>query len=137
MTTATITEKSLVATHNGMVTIENPKTGQHRTFSIKTQPKDARFSAGKRIVALLNGPDNESSYYGFGFVVDGRVVVWSKKRGGKFDVYADMLNRFEAWTKNTGVNFLFETTCRVCNRKLTTPESIINGIGPVCEGRGE
>ena len=34
-----------------------------------------------------------------------------------------------------GIEYQFASTCRVCNRKLTTPESIESGIGPICGGR--
>ena len=45
-----------VRTHNGTITIHNPKTGDHRTFQIKTQPADAKFAPGRRVVSLLTGP---------------------------------------------------------------------------------
>lgn len=125
-----------LATHNGTITIENPATRQHRTFSIRTQPEDAKFAPGQRIVALLTGPCNESDYQGFGFVAeDGTVLVWRSKRGGDFEKFADMLANPVSWMTRTGVNYLFEGRCIRCNRKLTTPESIRTGIGPVCAGR--
>jgi hypothetical protein len=34
-----------------------------------------------------------------------------------------------------GYRLLVEGTCVRCNRRLTTPESIESGIGPVCAGR--
>ena len=34
-----------------------------------------------------------------------------------------------------GFEFLFSGTCRKCNRELTNPESIREGIGPICAGR--
>lgn len=125
-----------IITHNGEITIHNPKTGQHRTFKITTRPKTAKFAPGKRVVAILDGPDNESSYTPFGFVQpSGVVTVWRKKRGGNFDVYARMLAAPEAYEEKHGVEFMFATRCRMCNRKLTTPRSIEIGIGPICEGR--
>ena len=38
-----------IATHNGTVTVESP-SGNHWKFSIWTQPQDASFASGKRVV---------------------------------------------------------------------------------------
>lgn len=123
-----------VKTHNGKVTINNPVTGGHRTFQIRTQPKDSRFAPGKRVVALLAGPDNTSDYTPFGFVETDGIHVWRKKRGGVFDTYAKMLDKPQTFEAK-GAVYLSSTRCRVCNRELTTPESIQSGIGPICADR--
>lgn len=59
---------------NGFYTITSP-TGEHRTFQVKTQSEDAPFAAGKRIVMMLTGEDNEEDYTGFGFVTAHGVQV--------------------------------------------------------------
>ena len=128
-----------ITTHNGEITMQNPETGNHRTIRIRTQPQDARFAPGSRIVYLLNGHDNERDYLPFAFLNDrGQVIVWRRYRNAgsptAFEQLARMIEdpaRFEA----RGIVYLFATTCRRCNRKLTTPQSIERGIGPVCEGR--
>lgn len=38
-------------TVNGKFTITNSK-GEHRTFSVKTQAKDAKFAPGQRVLAV-------------------------------------------------------------------------------------
>lgn len=127
-------------THNGCITVENTKTGGHRTFKVSTVQEGNL--KGKRIVALLYGPDNESDYRGFAFVKeDGSISVWSKYRStsvdvarSQYEVFAHMLMRPDAF-EELGAVYHFEGRCRVCNRKLTTPESIQSGIGPVCAGR--
>lgn len=127
-----------LATHNGEITITNPATGQHRTFRIRTQPKDAKFAPGKRIVSLLTGSDNTSSYRSFAFVDDDGVVrVWRAKQGqngqlSDFDKFADLLNRADYFQVNYSLEYLFSGHCIRCNRLLTEPESIRLGIGPVC-----
>lgn len=126
-----------IATHNGTITVTNTATGDHRTFAIRTQPNDARFAPGKRIVSLFVGRDNDNpfDYNGFGFVNDdGTIRVWRKKSGGVFDTYARMLAAPESFMAR-GVEYVFAGTCRVCNRTLTNPESIASGIGPVCAER--
>lgn len=127
-------------THNGIVTASNPGTGQHRTFQVRTQADDAKFAPGKRVVALLTGPNNERDYRSFGFVSDeGRVIVFRKLRGQTrqtiYDRYAELLESPETFVEKFDFQFNFEGRCRRCNRKLTTPESVESGIGPVCAGR--
>ena len=132
-------ELSLSAIHNGTYTIRNKTTGEHRTLKIHTQAPDARFAPGARIVSLLTGSSNEKDYTGFGFLSDDGIRIWKRYRGNghrtAHEWYAKMLWDFLA---NHGQEFgdrydcLCERRCRICNRKLTTPESIELGIGPVC-----
>ena len=132
MTTATQTID--LARYNGYVTAHNPATGQHRTFRIQTvHQSENLFMLGKRIIGLLVGPDNTSSYQGFGFVEeDGSVRVWSKHRGTQYEKLADVLNRADYFAEQHGVRFECSVKCRKCNRDLTDPLSIELGIGPVC-----
>ncbi len=141
--TTTLNER-ISAIFNGKYTVQNRETGEHRTFSIKTQKEDARFAPGKRIIALLTGSNNETDYQSFGFVDDEGVTVWNKKRGtdGKrssWEAYADLV-----WSLALDAGFspyapkyslLIEGKCIVCNRTLTEPVSIETGIGPKCAGR--
>jgi hypothetical protein len=138
-----------LARHNGLITISNPATGNHRTFKIST----CRHGSlkGKRIVSLLIGANNDGDestgdYLGFGFVdtakCDGqtyaRVNVWSKHRGptadgkpSEFVAFARMLFDPAAYMAR-GVRYQISGTCRRCNRTLTVPGSITDGLGPEC-----
>lgn len=130
---------------NGTYTIENPHTGNHRTFKISTQPDDAAFAPGQRIIELLIGENNETDFKGFGFVTDSGIKVWKRFQGTKdcasvHEQYANMV-----WSMGTegeasgyakkGLKLLLEKRCLRCNRKLTTPESIERGIGPECAAK--
>jgi hypothetical protein len=136
---------------NGVYTIEN-EAGDHRTISIRTQAQDAKFAPGERIAAILAGPDNEEDYQGFAFVKDTGFCVWRKKRGqngriSTFEWYAKILEAIdlepsemeevEVDVELAGRKYtvMVSKRCIRCNRKLTTPESIRAGIGPVCAGR--
>jgi hypothetical protein len=125
-------------THNGYVTIENPSTGNHRTFKIWTEKWGDEEN---RVVALLTGPDrdNPKNWTKFAFVGEGGIYVWSRYRSDtgdktQYQKMADLLSRPEAG-REAGLNYLFEGRCRRCNRSLTVPESIRKGIGPICEGK--
>ena len=68
---------SSVYTHNGLFTVTNPNTGNHRTFRIVTQPENAKFAPNKRIVSVFRGTgnDNPFHYEAFGFVTSRGVNV--------------------------------------------------------------
>lgn len=125
-------------THNGVITVENTRRGTHRTFRIRTQKSDANFAPGERILGLLTGPDNTSDYTQIGFVKPasqhfpaGRVVLWRKYQTEHYEALVRVL-QYPDHFKNLGLVYHYEGRCRVCNRVLTTPESIKSGIGPVC-----
>lgn len=131
-----------IATHNGCITITNPNSKKDRnweTFRIRTQKADVKFAPGQRIVSVMRGPSNDDKgdWMGFGFVTDRGINVWYKKRGSDqhFETYANMLMNPKEWQEQRGLVYKYEGRCRKCNRRLTVPESIDSGIGPVCGAR--
>lgn len=127
-----------IATHNGTVTVSNPVSGDHRTFKIHTQPEDSRFAPGRRIVSLLTGPDNVSDFTAFGFVGDnGRIELWRRNATPYFEKLAFLLERPDVAAQKWGMSYLWAAKCRKCNRKLTTPASVIEGIGEKCRLRSK
>lgn len=124
-----------VASHNGTFTVLSVATGQHRTFRVKTQSSDARFAPGKRVLSLLVGPDNGDDYVEFAFVDDDGVHVWDRVRTTWYVKLAAMLKDLAEHEAAGRVVVFVATRCRVCNRLLTTPESVRSGIGPMCDGR--
>ena len=129
---------SSVAKYNGFITVQNPKTGEHRTFRIQSETWNAGKpnEVVKRTVALLSGPDRESSsaWQTFADVRDGEVVVWRSKSSPVFEAFANILNNPDRGIAY-GLKYLLEGCCRRCNRRLSNPKSIETGIGPVCAGR--
>ena len=117
-----------IFTHDGCVTVKSGKTGEHRTFKIKTQKDDASFAPGERIISMLTGPDNENDYQSFGFVKDNYIVLWNKKKTEFFEKVVKILEKPE----NFNVELNFEGRCKRCFRLLTTPDSVANGYGPEC-----
>lgn len=143
METATTTER-VAKVFNGTYTLESTRTGQHRTLSVRTQADDAKFAPGKRVVALLTGPDNEHDYQGFGFMDDRGVYVWRSKKGkgqaSQYEALADIL--WDLATQGEGGRWYargyrlhVEGRCIRCNRKLTRPDSIKRGAGETCLNR--
>lgn len=88
-----------------------------------------------RVLSLLTGTNNETSYTPFAFVLnDGAVLVWTKHRGTQFERLARMIQNLDRECERFDLEVSWSAKCRCCNRKLTTPESIASGIGPVCGG---
>ena len=129
--------------YNGTYTLSHAKG--HFTVRIKTQPKDASFAPGSRVIALMRGTDNEceGSYKPFGFVRDGRIILWNRYReDATFKRLAHLMtlaitrfeDRDEVALEDRGRLYTVQVSkvCCVCNRKLTNPESIRAGIGPEC-----
>jgi len=131
----------------GTWTVENTKTGEHRTFRItRTRKESSKFAPGQRLVELMVGPCNETSFKGFGFAKVDTIVVWRSKSGtenpSSFDFFASMLgglmggeNRMGTNWESKGYVLKGDAKCYACGRKLTTPESLNAGIGPICAGR--
>src|SRR5438132_1243023 len=92
-----------LATHNATITMVSPLTRNWRTFRVRTIKKGKL--EGRRVVELLTGPDNLSSYQGFGTVEDdGAITVWKRFRGVQestpptvHEKFADMLCHPEEW----------------------------------------
>lgn len=124
---------------NGTYTIRNRDTEEHRTLRIRTQPKDASFAPGRRLIGLLIGPENESDYRSFGFVGENGIHVWKRfQASGPWNAYARAIMELtgdEPTDLDETYDLLVSRRCLVCGRKLTTPESMESGIGPVCAGR--
>lgn len=136
MLTTEETQTFAAATHNGTITIDNPATGQHRTFRIRTQKKDARFAAGKRVLSLLSGPDNTSDYTPFAFIDEhGMVRVWNRYVDTQYERFARLIQNLKNEAERWKLDVQWSAKCRCCNRELTDPVSIATGIGPVCGGR--
>lgn len=120
-------------THDGFLTLKNPKTKGQVLLHIGTQAPDARFAAGRRILTLVEGP-GRGQRTSFAFVGNRRVFLWKKyKSESPWVFYAAMVEdptRYQA-----RVTYHFEARCRICGRPLTDPESIELGIGPTCRER--
>lgn len=119
--------------HPGIYTVDHGAAG-HSTFRVYAQAEDADFMPGKLLLELLTGSDNTGSYTSMGRIEGGTFIPWKKNRqaeGNEAQWFQDLrvlLSNPEA--------VLEAKNCLVCNRILSTPESIAAGIGPTCSTRG-
>jgi hypothetical protein len=122
------------ALREGLYTVEDAQG--HVTFRVEKQEADAKFAPGETIIGRLVGANNEQDYKGVAFwKADGRVILWKKNRG---DARLEAAIRVLVGDpKAAALRYAQESgRCYVCNRTLTTPESIRDGIGPVCKEKG-
>jgi len=117
-------------------TLESSQTGKHYTFRSTRLKNDG--GPVLMFISLLVAPD-DYQYLGTIFVEHHGAFTYkeTKKSPVNPKVHAVMrflmgnLN-FDTDMESRGLIFRHEGTCAVCNRPLTTPESIDIGIGPVC-----
>src|SRR6185503_17282774 len=124
---------------NGTYTIIlDAATDEYRTIRLADAPASFNAAPGTQIASFLSGADNEASYTGFAFVVGTSARIWKKfdkHSGGKcVQALAQLLasdDPIEAMREYV----LRSARCGVCGRKLTTPDSIRMGIGPICASK--
>lgn len=125
---------------NAYFTVVNPKSGGRYTFRV-SQRENEDGSKSPYFVGVLSGPDNTSHYRYLGVIFDGKTFRRTSK--SKIDPKAPSALCFSWLWKVLTTNspslelaeFWHEGRCGRCGRKLTVPESIESGIGPVCAGR--
>jgi hypothetical protein len=117
------------------VTFQSRKTGTRFTYRITQASAERRPSL--YFVAVLTAPDH---YEYIGCIYERR--TYSHGRKSRIDREAPSAVAFAwVWPKLTAgelhpeLAVYHEGRCGACGRRLTTPESIASGLGPVCAGR--
>lgn len=123
--------------------VENYKSHPHYTYRIRI--KEEKDQPPKWFVDLLSGPDNINSYTYMGRMSPetGNVVLTKKSKitedAWSYRILRRCLARiFEDKPKkitDAGFNVHHEGMCGKCGRRLTVPESIETGLGPICSGK--
>jgi hypothetical protein len=86
---------------------------------------------------VLAGADNTGNYVYLGTIfADGNFRVTRKSRVAADAPSAVAFAWFVRNLESAKVDVWHDGTCGRCGRKLTVPESIESGLGPVCAGRG-
>ncbi len=127
--------KEFMLAGKSIFTVENPETGKRYTFKINYKSSDdsSRFTSGIFFVSYLYGPDNTKDYRYIGIITEAglQFKITKKSRPGTH------LEAFKyIWQHTESERFVFyhEGRCGKCGRRLTVPESIDAGFGPVCGG---
>lgn len=132
--------RNFVLSGNAYFTIVNPDKGTRYTYRV-SQKENPDGSKSPHFVGVLSGSDNVHHYRYLGVIFDGKNYRRTSK--SKIGVNAPSALAFNwLWKvlniESPAINrieFWHEGRCGRCGRKLTVPESIETGIGPVCAGR--
>lgn len=121
------------------LTLVSKKT-QNR-FTYRVTAKDTENGGKIYFVALLNGPDNETSYQYFGYIKQqyaglvyyhGRAKAKVSQDAPSAKAFDWTFKRLSAGTIPEGLEVWHSSHCGRCNRRLTVPSSISQGFGPEC-----
>jgi hypothetical protein len=118
---------------NATFTLRSAKTGARFTYKIR-QP-----GIGKPFFAsVLSGQNNETDFDYVGFIPAATRDVLVAGNKGKPDAPSFKALAWTVYQLATKARIpehlevFHEGRCCACGRKLTTPESILSGIGPEC-----
>lgn len=127
---------------NAIFTVVNTDTGNRMTFRFR-KPRDRRDDDAAPLFAqVMNGTDNDRSYAFVGTIFDPHDdVKMTYRHSHKSRMSSESVaSRAIAWLvsqvqKNTmpdTIEIWHEGKCGRCGKTLTVPESIENGLGPIC-----
>ena len=120
---------------NCTITLKSGDTGIHYTYNIKQYNKNKNIY----FVHVLRGPDNTEDYtYMACYYIDTDTFVPAKPwKERPWRSWPPSLRAIRFFFMNIDdipkkLHVYHEGRCGRCGKKLTTPESIINGLGPEC-----
>jgi len=117
------------------VTFQSRRTSARFTYRVRAKDGAER---PLHFVSVLTGPDNGGSYEYLGTIFDGRRYSHSRKSRIASDApsavaFEWVWARLERGEMHPELGVWHEGRCGRCGRRLTTPESVASGLGPVCE----
>lgn len=138
-----ITEaRRFITAGKAIFTVANDK-GQHYTFQVRLPDvEEGQPAPREAFLSVLTGADNTSDYTYAGMLnlEHGQL---RQTRGSKIGAEATSY-KVAAWALNriwhnvalpAGYALHHEGKCACCGRKLTTPESVLAGFGPICAAK--
>ena len=121
---------------NARFTLRSKTTGIRFTYRVRA--KEMKDGTTLHFVSVLTGSDNETDFMYLGTIFEGRTYRHGRKSpigsdapsAKAFDwtfpkIMAGDVEKFEVH---------HEGKCGRCGRTLTTPESVKDGLGPICRG---
>jgi len=134
---------------NATLTVFSRRTGARYTLRIAApkmttdgEPVDA---SPRRFVSLLSGPDNESDHTYLGMIFDAReprftLTQRSRMHGNSPPVLAAKYLCSRVFSNTDAplppdLEIRHAGRCGRCNRKLTVPSSVDQGLDPECAGK--
>ncbi len=136
--------KKFMLAGKAIFTLESIRTGKWLTYQIKKKifKKDINGESVEIIfyfVSVLTGPENETSYTYLGTISSNFVVkLTAKSKIDESAISFKALSFFVSLLRNDElhkeIKVYHKGVCGKCGRALTTPNSLISGLGPICRG---
>lgn len=126
---------NLIMAGNATITLKSLKTGNHFTYKVQAPKKFNPEKTPVFHVSYMYGSSNESDFVYFGTIhKQGNGWIFNAKRhkGQVTQAFEFTVNNLLKGVKMPSLEVYHEGRCCRCGRKLTTPESIVSGIGPCC-----
>ena len=132
--------KTFLTAGTATLTVKSLKSGEHRTFRVRANEN----RPGSFFVDVLAGPDNTADYKYLAFLSIERLpkFKWSTEHWTAGSDLTPSGHLFRWFIENLYLGaterifeqaeFHHDGTCARCGRQLTTPDSIKDGLGPVC-----
>lgn len=124
---------------NAYVTFQSQRTGVRFTYHVEQAELRPGQTTAPHLVSVLTSPD---FYEYLGVIFERRTYM----RGVKSAIsnhapsavaFAWVWRTLSAGKMHPDLSVWHEGRCGKCGRRLTTPESIASGLGPICASRGE
>lgn len=120
------------------VTFKNITTGKRFTYRITQIKERATGNKMERwFVSVLNGSDNNTNYRYIGWINNN--FVFKHTASSKIAADAQSVKAFENvfgrivnLQPHDSLEIWHEGKCLCCGKRLTVPESIQSGLGPIC-----
>ena len=124
--------RNYISGGKGIVTLQSP-TGVHHTYKFSKPKLPDNFSEDTRFVYHLE-KDKSWTYVGMNSSNSFRTTQRSKfpRNSPEFKGASYIIKMANTPHLQTKMRLFHEGVCGVCGRRLTTPESIMYGIGPKC-----
>lgn len=107
-------------------------------FRVKTNPTTAKHRPGRQVLAIAKNPYARVFRELAILTPEGGIVpLWRYKDAGMDAAVMAALRRLRTPDTREDAGQMYARVfgrCRICNRKLTHPDSVATGIGPECAG---
>lgn len=122
-------------------TIQSNNTGKQFAFKMSKQKSTASYEDSSEFVYFVSVLQNEKSTYAGILLYNSKTSLFEYRRGSKGKIEVSdiriksllyILNSLNIGKYDINVTIYHCGKCGRCGKKLTTPESILTGLGPSC-----
>lgn len=136
--------KLFILSGKAIFTLESIITGRWFTYQVNKKVFKQKNEQERTFyfVSVLTGADNKTAYTYLGIINPKFYLNTTKKsKICKDSISFKALNFFLSKLRKNElyheINFYHEGVCGKCGKKLTTPDSVSVGLGPICRGYNE